>query len=86
MHDLVIRSKAVYTPRGPRSAAVVVDGRVVTSVLEPDAAVTAREEVRLDGDEVLIPGVVDSHVHVNEPGRTEWRASSRRRRQRRPGE
>ena len=24
------------------------------------------------GDEVLLPGVVDNHVHVNEPGRTEW--------------
>ena len=24
------------------------------------------------GDLVIMPGVVDSHVHVNEPGRTEW--------------
>ena len=28
--------------------------------------------IRLNDDEVLIPGLVDSHVHVNEPGRTEW--------------
>jgi allantoinase len=26
----------------------------------------------LDGDEVLLPGLVDTHVHVNEPGRTDW--------------
>ena len=24
------------------------------------------------GDQVVMPGVVDSHVHVNEPGRTQW--------------
>ncbi len=28
--------------------------------------------VELAGDEVLLPGLVDTHVHVNEPGRTEW--------------
>ena len=30
------------------------------------------EVVRLAGDEILLPGLVDTHVHVNEPGRTEW--------------
>lgn len=32
----------------------------------------ARRTVELGDDEVLIPGLVDTHVHVNEPGRTEW--------------
>ncbi|MFD5869382.1 allantoinase AllB [Corynebacterium sp. NPDC060344] len=32
----------------------------------------ALDEVRIAGDAVLLPGLVDSHVHVNEPGRTEW--------------
>jgi len=75
IHDLVIRADSVYTPRGPRPAAVVVDAGVVAAVLDgTDAVVEARTEVRLarGDDEVLIPGVVDSHVHVNEPGRTEW--------------
>ena len=75
IHDLVIRADSVYTQRGPRPAAVVVDAGVVAAVLDgadADAAVEARAEVRLSADEVLIPGVVDSHVHVNEPGRTEW--------------
>jgi allantoinase len=71
-HDLVVRAAAVYTPQGPRPGAVVVDGATVTAVLERDAPVRARTEVSLAGDEVLIPGVVDSHVHVNEPGRTAW--------------
>lgn len=72
MHDLVIRAGAVYTPTGPRPGAVVVDAGVVSAILAADAPVAALEEVRLAGDEVLIPGVVDTHVHVNEPGRTEW--------------
>lgn len=72
LHDLVIRAGLVYTPDGPRPGAVVVDGGTVTAVLPADAPVLARDEVRLAADEVLIPGVVDSHVHVNDPGRTDW--------------
>jgi len=72
IHDLVIRAAEVYTPLGPLPGAVVVDGERVTAVLAENAPVEARREFRLAPDEVLIPGVVDSHVHVNEPGRTEW--------------
>lgn len=72
MHDLVIYAGSIYTPDGARPGAVVVDAGVITGVLAPDAAVEARGVVRLADDEVLIPGVVDTHVHVNEPGRTEW--------------
>jgi allantoinase len=72
LHDLVVRADAVYTPDGPRPGAVVVDGGTVTAVLPPDTPVAARDEIRLAADEVLIPGVVDSHVHVNEPGRGDW--------------
>jgi len=73
MHDLVIRAERIHTPRGPRRGAVVVDAGIITAVLEDaDAVVAARDEVGLARDEVLIPGVVDSHVHVNEPGRSEW--------------
>ena len=72
VHDLVIEAAAIHTPSGPRPGTVVVDAGTITAILEPDAAVEAREQVRLAGDEVLIPGIVDTHVHVNEPGRTEW--------------
>ena len=72
LHDLVVRAAAVFTPHGPRPGSVVVDGGTVTAVLPPDAPVLARDDVRLAADEVLIPGVVDSHVHVNEPGRGDW--------------
>ncbi|WP_433799525.1 allantoinase AllB [Actinomycetospora sp. CA-084318] len=55
-----------------RPAAVVVDGEHVAAVLDHDAPVPGAREVVLADDEVLLPGLVDAHVHVNEPGRTEW--------------
>jgi allantoinase len=50
----------------------VVTGGVVTEVLPLDRSVRGAETVELGADEVLLPGLVDTHVHVNEPGRTEW--------------
>ena len=70
--DLVVRaSRAVVDGREQPATVAVAGGRVV-DVLPLDADVGAPEEVRLDDDEVLVPGLVDTHVHVNEPGRTEW--------------
>ena len=69
--DLVFRGRAVL-PDGIRSVAVgVQDGRIAV-VAEPGAPLAAATEVLLADDEVLLPGIVDTHVHVNEPGRTEW--------------
>jgi len=68
---IVVRSRRVVTPEGERAAAIhVAGGRI--------AAVTAWDDVpagaRLDdaGELAVLPGVVDTHVHLNEPGRTEW--------------
>ncbi|NIH83284.1 allantoinase AllB [Amycolatopsis granulosa] len=69
---LVIRARRTVTPSGERPAAVVVRGSVIAAVEAFDAVVPGAEEVHLAGDEVLLPGLVDSHVHVNDPGRTEW--------------
>lgn len=67
--DLVIRADRVLVDGSFRPASVGVrDGRIVAigdDLACPDA-------VRLPADEVLIPGLVDTHVHVNEPGRTDW--------------
>jgi allantoinase len=65
-----IRSRRVVTPEGERAATVRVrEGRIESVVGWDDAA----PDVVLDaGTDVLLPGLVDSHVHVNEPGRTEW--------------
>jgi allantoinase len=50
---------------------VLVAGGVIEEILPHDARVSATADVDL-GDLALLPGLVDSHVHVNEPGRTEW--------------
>lgn len=70
--DLVIEGRRVVTPDGELSAAVgVIDGRIA-AVLPGNDPVSAHRRVHLADDEVLLPGLVDTHVHVNEPGRTEW--------------
>ena len=51
-------------------AAYVKDGRIEL-LADYDARLDADRTVDL-GDLPLLPGLVDSHVHVNEPGRTEW--------------
>src|SRR4051812_27322445 len=66
----VLRARRVVLPDGERSAAVhTQDGRITAVTFFDDVPSSA---ITLDEDEVLLPGLVDSHVHVNEPGRTEW--------------
>ena len=69
--DLVLRARHVVLPDGMRAAAVVVRAGRIAAVLPADEAPPAEELVEC-GDACLMPGVVDTHVHVNEPGRTEW--------------
>jgi allantoinase len=68
--ELVIRGESVFIDGSFRQADVgVIDGRVAaieTHDLEGHQVIT------LLPDEMLIPGLVDSHVHINEPGRTNW--------------
>lgn len=70
--DLVVRAERAVTAAGQRPLAVgIKDGSVVA--VEPlEADLRAEQVVALADDEVLMPGVVDSHIHVNDPGRTEW--------------
>ncbi len=64
-------SSRVVTPEGVRPAAVIVDEGRIQDVRDP-AAVPRSAQRHEFGDRALLPGLVDSHVHVNEPGRTEW--------------
>jgi len=72
--DAVIRGNRVVMPGGVRPAAVHVAGGVIVAVTCPEAAPpSSPDHVTLDaGDLVIMPGLVDTHVHINEPGRTEW--------------
>lgn len=70
--DLVVSSRRVVTPSGLRPAILVVDGGQIVEVTDDGAPLPhARRLEELD-DLVVMPGLVDSHVHVNEPGRTDW--------------
>lgn len=71
-HDLVLRAARVVTPEGLRPAEVAVRDGVIAAVEPLGSALDGAEVRDLAADEVLIPGLVDTHVHVNEPGRTEW--------------
>ncbi|MCW2705201.1 MAG: allB [Blastococcus sp.] len=70
MSGLVVRARRVVLPDGECAAAVHTENGRITAVTAFDDAPAAA--VTLADDEVLLPGLVDSHVHVNEPGRTHW--------------
>jgi allantoinase len=64
-------SRRVVTPQGIRAAAVLVEnGRIVD--VTPAGPLSAEIPLKDFGDLAILPGLVDSHVHINEPGRTEW--------------
>ena len=68
--EFVIRGKRVVTTNGEAPASIHVrDGKIARMSAFDDAG---DGEIIECGDDVLMAGLVDSHVHVNEPGRTEW--------------
>jgi allantoinase len=69
--DLVLRSLRAVLPEGVGPAAVAVRGGRVAAVGDYRAAFAAPVDLDLAGT-ALLPGLVDTHVHVNEPGRTRW--------------
>ncbi|WP_017612797.1 allantoinase AllB [Nocardiopsis salina] len=72
--SFAVHADRVLTPQGLAPHTVVVADGTVQQILPrgTEPAVPVDHEITLAEDEVLLPGLVDSHVHVNEPGRTEW--------------
>ena len=71
MADLLVRGERVVLPGGTQSAAIsIADGRVL-EILPYGYAGPAVKTVDAGGL-VVMPGIVDTHVHINEPGRTDW--------------
>ncbi len=70
-YDVVVRAtRAVVGGTERRVTLGIRDGRIAT--LDADLEAGREPDVVLTDDELLLPGLVDTHVHVNEPGRTEW--------------
>ena len=70
--DLAVRARRAVVGGAEIACTVAVtDGRIV-AVAPYDVQLDAATTIVLADDEVLLPGLVDTHVHVNEPGRTEW--------------
>lgn len=69
--DLAIRGRRVLTSEGIRAASVHITGGRISGVAGFDDVSGAGEIVEA-GDSLVMPGVIDTHVHVNEPGRTDW--------------
>jgi allantoinase len=67
----LIRAPRVVVGGVERAATVVLRDATIVDVVDSADPGTAAL-VELSPDRVLLPGLVDSHVHVNEPGRTEW--------------
>ena len=71
MGRFALHSNRVLTPLGVKEATVVIDDKIIESVEE---GLKAPEGLNVQdlGDSVIMPGLIDSHVHINEPGRTDW--------------
>ena len=70
MFDVAIKSKRIVTPAGEQEGVVVIrDGKIMDVVTHLDAE--SKNVIDVD-DRVVMAGLIDPHVHINEPGRTEW--------------
>jgi allantoinase len=70
MLQKAILSERVITPDGTRKAAVLIRNGVIEDIL-PDLP-AGKFDVTDIGNNILMAGIIDPHVHINEPGRTEW--------------
>ena len=71
-YDLVVRGRRIMTTAGEQPREVGVTGGRIVAIEPLGNGLDGTRVLELGDDEVLLPGLVDTHVHVNEPGRTEW--------------
>jgi allantoinase len=75
-YDVVIAGRALASvddlPPAFADVEIAVQGGRIAAIAPAGADLAATHRIQLGPDEVLLPGLVDTHVHVNEPGRTEW--------------
>ena len=66
-----LRSQRVVTPEGVRAGCVVMQGERIDSISPYEAPPPGATVIDV-GEKYVLPGLVDTHVHINEPGRTDW--------------
>jgi allantoinase len=69
-----LRSRRVITPTGELDATVVIEDGIITAVRPNSQLAAQSSKLKAEdlGDIALLPGLIDVHTHINEPGRTEW--------------
>ena len=72
MFDLIIRGRTVVSAGSIGPASIHVRGEKIVAVRDFDDTVPGSEIVEAGDDAIVMPGLVDTHVHINSPGRTEW--------------
>jgi len=66
-----LHSKRVLLPDGMREATIFLEAGKITGVIGGLAMAEGVDLVDV-GERVVMPGIIDPHVHINEPGRTDW--------------
>jgi allantoinase len=69
---LVVRSTRIIFPEGERAASLHIENGVIDRIVEYASEDPIGASIFNAGDQVVSPGLVDTHVHINEPGRTDW--------------
>lgn len=73
--ELIVRGQRVVTPDGERPAAIHIRSGVIAAI-SPFDDIPSGLPIHEAGPAVVMPGLVDTHVHINEPGRTAWEGFS----------
>ncbi len=71
MTRFALHSQRVVLPEGSCPATVFVDDGIISKVVRGSFEQTGYTRIDF-GNDVIMPGLIDSHVHINEPGRTHW--------------
>jgi len=70
--NLAIRARQVVLPESVEPASIHISDGVIVAIESYDNVPDGCELIETSEHSILMPGLVDSHVHINEPGRTNW--------------
>src|SRR5215210_5854334 len=70
LYDLLIRNGTIVTAEGVTTADIAIAGQQIAAI---GPALEGASQAEIDATGLhIFPGLIDAHVHFNEPGRTEW--------------